>query len=153
MYNARFIALGIITMWGSFAPVSAHANAADEVQILGTWAFETEPYRGGACAITGLAHLTPGQDDRTHECKLTVAEQCTNEARTMVLQSCTARRIGPILVIRSKILEKLEEGDADILYFADNFQLKIISGDEMTGQLKSASDATVHFTRDAGGIS
>ncbi|MEZ6001953.1 hypothetical protein [Hyphomonas sp.] len=132
----------------------AHAGTEDDpTDVLGTWSFRTKPYRGGECLMTGTMYLTPHPDDDQYTCELTAVEVCSLWGRSVVRQSCKARRFGDQLSIRSEIEEMLESKVEGLVYVPDNFTLTIESANRMFGALVSAVTAPAEFRRASNGIS
>ena len=136
------------------ADPSVKSNASD---ILGQWGFQTKPYRGGSCVMSGTLHLSPDGEDGVYGCELTALEICSLWGQSIVRQSCTARRFGNQLSIRSQIEEILETKSHldgfQLNYVPDNFALTIRSADRMYGALVSAVTAPVEFHRTSTGVS
>ncbi len=138
---------------------AAADNAAegDPGDVLGTWRFQTKPYRGGQCIMSGLMHLRHAPENGIYECELTALEVCSLWGRSMVRQSCEARRFGNQVSVRSSIEEFLEtkseiEGFG-FNYVPDNFALTVQSAERMYGSLVSAVTAPVEFRRTEEGVS
>lgn len=149
---ARMAALALAGTLLATGPV--HAGTEDDpTDVLGTWSFRTKPYRGGECLMTGTMTLTPHPDEGQYTCELTAVEVCTLWGRTVVRQSCKARRFGDQLSIRSEIEEMLEAKVEGLIYVPDNFTLTIESTDRMFGALVSAVTAPAEFRRASDGIS
>lgn len=141
---------------------SAFAGEMDEAQqvkesdpgdVLGTWSFQTRPYRQGACIMTGTMFLSPHPDEGQYSCELTAVEVCSMWGRSVVRQSCQARRFGDQVSIRSQIEEMLESKTEGLTYVPDNFTLTVQSADRMFGALVSAVTAPAEFHRSNDGIS
>mgnify|MGYP004134288783 FL=1 len=73
--------------------------------------------------------------------------------RSVVVQSCKARRFGNQVSIRSEIEQFLESKAEGLLYVPDNFALTIQNAKRMYGSLVSAATAPVEFRRSEEGIS
>lgn len=125
----------------------------DPSDVLGAWSFQTSPYRGGQCVMSGTMRLTPHPDEGRYACELTAVEMCSMWGRSVVRQSCEARRFGDQVSIRSTIEEMLESKTEGLLYVPDNFTLTIQSHERMFGALVSAVTAPVEFRRANDGIS
>ncbi len=139
-----------------FLTPGAGANkgaAGDPGDVLGSWSFQTRPYRGGACVMTGTMHLSPHPDTGVYDCELIAVEMCSMWGRSVVRQSCEARRFGNQLSVRSTIEEMMETKVEGLIYVPDNFTLTIQSADRMFGALVSAVTAPVEFRRAEDGIS
>ncbi|MAN47063.1 MAG: hypothetical protein GYB49_08535 [Alphaproteobacteria bacterium] len=138
--------------------VSTHAYAGtngdeDPADVLGTWSFQTKPYRNGQCMMSGTMYLSPHPNEGEYECELTAVEVCSMWGRSVVRQSCKARRFGDQISIRSQVEEMLEAKIEGLIYVPDNFTLTIQSADRMFGALVSAVTAPAEFRRANEGIS
>jgi len=125
----------------------------DKSDVLGSWSFQTKPYREGQCVMTGTMNLSPHPDEGLYTCELTAVEMCSMWGRSVVRQSCEARRFGDQVSIRSTIEEMLETKMPEMYYVPDNFTLTIQSHERMFGALVSAVTAPVEFRRANDGIS
>jgi hypothetical protein len=125
----------------------------DKSDVLGNWSFQTRPYRDGQCVMTGTMNLSPHPDEGRYSCEITAVEMCTMWGRSVVRQSCDARRFGNQVSVRSTIEEMIESKAPDLLYVPDNFTLTIQSHERMFGALVSAVTAPVEFRRANDGIS
>lgn len=136
-------------------PASAAKDKTDtdKSDVLGSWSFQTRPYREGTCVMTGTMSLSPHPDAGLYNCELTAVEMCSMWGRSVVRQSCEARRFGDQVSIRSQIEEFLESKNPEMLYVPDNFTLTIQSPERMFGALVSAATAPVEFRRANDGIS
>lgn len=135
-------------------PASAgNDKDTDKTDVLGTWSFQTRPYRNGECVMTGTMNLSPHPDAGKYTCELTAVEMCTFWGRSVVRQSCQASRYGDQVSIRSQIEEMLESKVEGLIYMPDNFTLTIESADRMFGALVSAVTAPAEFRRANDGIS
>ena len=149
---ARIAALAVAGALFASSPVSA-GSGDDPGDVLGTWSFRTKPYRQGECLMTGTMYLSPHPEKDQYTCELTAVEVCTVWGRSVVRQSCKARRFGDQLSIRSEIEEMLEAKVEGLVYVPDNFTLTIESPDRMFGALVSAVTAPAEFRRATDGIS
>lgn len=125
----------------------------DKSDVLGNWSFQTKPYREGQCVMTGTMNLSPHPDEGLYTCEITAVEMCTMWGRSVVRQSCQARRFGDQVSVRSTIEEMIETKAPDMVYVPDNFTLTIQSPERMFGALVSAVTAPVEFRRANDGIS
>ena len=125
----------------------------DKSDVLGNWSFQTRPYREGQCVMTGTMNLSPHPDEGLYTCEITAVEMCTMWGRSVVRQSCQARRFGDQVSVRSTIDEIIETKAPDMVYVPDNFTLTIQSHERMFGALVSAVTAPVEFRRANDGIS
>ncbi len=128
-------------------------SGADKSDVLGAWSFQTRPYRQGQCVMTGTMNLTPHPDEGRYSCEITAVEMCTMWGRSVVRQSCDARRFGDQVSVRSTVEEMLESKAEGLVYMPDNFTLTIQSPERMFGALVSAVTAPVEFRRANDGIS
>ncbi|MEO0467303.1 MAG: hypothetical protein AAF216_12240 [Pseudomonadota bacterium] len=133
------------------------ATASDPTDVLGVWAFQTKPYRDGTCVMTGRMHLSSNSEDGIYDCELTALEKCSVWGQSLVRQSCTARRFGNQVSVRSnveEVLERKSEIEGMIFnYVPDNFALTVQSSQRMYGALVSAVTAPVEFRRSDEGVS
>ena len=125
----------------------------DKSDVLGSWSFQTRPYREGQCVMTGTMNLSPHPEEGRYDCEITAVEMCSMWGRSVVRQSCDARRFGNQVSVRSTIEEMIESKSPDLLYVPDNFTLTIQSHERMFGALVSAVTAPVEFRRANDGIS
>jgi hypothetical protein len=155
MFRTRFrLAATAILAVLACAPVSAgNSKDVDKTDVLGAWTFQTRPYRNGTCLMTGTMNLSPHPEPGQYTCELTAVEVCSAWGRSVVRQSCQARRFGDQVSIRSQIEEMLETKIEDMIYMPDNFTLTIESADRMFGALVSAVTAPAEFRRANDGIS
>lgn len=144
------LAMACLMASPSFAKSGKDQDPSD---VLGSWSFQTSPYRSGQCVMSGTMRLTPHPDEGRYECELTAVEMCSMWGRSVVRQSCEARRFGDQVSIRSTIEEMLESKHEGLLYVPDNFTLTIQSQERMFGALVSAVTAPVEFRRANDGIS
>ena len=131
----------------------ATADTRDPSDVLGSWSFQTKPYRSGQCIMTGTMRLSPDPEENIYGCELTAVEVCSMWGRSVVLQSCSARRFGNQVSIRSEISQMLEQKEQGLIYVPDNFSLTIQDHSRMFGALVSAATAAVEFRRSEEGIS
>lgn len=137
--------------------VPALANSGDDrnnsTDVLGSWSFQTSPYRQGQCVMSGTMNLSPHPEEGRYNCELTAVEMCSMWGRSVVRQSCVASRFGDQVSIRSTIEEMLETKFEGLVYVPDNFTLTIQSSERMFGALVSAVTAPAEFRRANDGIS
>lgn len=131
----------------------AAADTRDPSDVLGSWSFQTKPYRGGQCLMTGTMRLSHDPEEGLYGCELTAVEVCSMWGRSVVEQSCLARRFGNQVSIRSEITQMLEQKAQGLVYVPDNFSLTIQDAGRMFGALVSAATAPVEFRRSEEGIS
>lgn len=137
----------------SLSLLPASADTKDPTDVLGSWSFQTKPYRQGQCIMTGTMRLSSHPEEGLYECELTAVEVCSMWGRSVVLQQCQARRFGNQVSIRSQITEMLEQKVEGLIYVPDNFSLTIQDHSRMWGALVSAATAPVEFRRSEDGIS
>ncbi len=137
----------------SLALLPAQADSKDPTDVLGSWSFQTKPYRDGQCIMTGTMRLSSHPEDGLYECELTAVEVCSMWGRSVVEQSCKARRFGNQVSVRSQITQMLEQKFEGLIYVPDNFTLTIQDHTRMWGALVSAATAPVEFRRSEDGIS
>jgi len=152
MISLRYFCLIGIMSLAFPMPVQAQETGS-KYDILGSWSFRTKPYRNGQCMMTGTMRLTESGTPDVYACELTAMEMCAMWGRSVVLQSCQARRFGQQVSIRSEIKEMLESKTEGLFYEPDNFSLTIQNASRMWGALISASTAPVEFRRAQHGIS
>ena len=87
----------------------AQADSQDPSDVLGSWSFQTKPYRQGQCIMTGTMRLSSHPEEGLYGCELTAVEVCSMWGRSVVLQQCQARRFGNQVSIRSEITQMLEQ--------------------------------------------
>lgn len=133
-------------------PVAA-SGKRDPGDVLGTWTFQTKPYRDGQCIMSGTMHLRDHPAEGLYDCELTAVEVCTMWGRSIVEQNCEARRFGNQVSVRSRISQVLEKKTQSLLYVPDNFSLTVQDENRMWGALISAATAPVEFRRSEEGIS
>lgn len=129
------------------------AAESDPGDVLGNWTFQTKPYREGQCIMSGTMRLTPHPDAGLYNCELTAVEVCSMWGRSVVVQSCKARRFNEQVSIRSEIEQFVESKAEGLVYVPDNFALTVQDGRRMYGSLVSAATAPVEFIRAEEGIS
>ncbi|RIJ25937.1 hypothetical protein D1224_02130 [Henriciella barbarensis] len=129
------------------------ATESDPGDVLGNWTFQTKPYREGQCIMSGTARLTPHPDAGVYNCELTAVEICSMWGRSVVVQSCKARRFNEQVSIRSEIEQFVESKAEGLVYVPDNFALTVQDSRRMYGSLVSAATAPVEFVRAEDGIS
>ncbi len=96
-----------LTVIGIAAPTGHADTPRDPDDVLGSWSFQTRPYREGRCMMTGTMRLSHAPEEGVYACELTAMEICSMWGRSVVLQSCTARRFGNQVSIRSEIKKML----------------------------------------------
>nr|WP_070960136.1 hypothetical protein [Hyphomonas sp. Mor2] len=149
---AKFITALTAAVFG-LALLPAQADTKDPSDVLGSWSFQTKPYRQGQCIMTGTMRLTSHPEDGLYECELTAVEVCSMWGRSVVEQTCQARRFGNQVSVRSQITQMLEQKFEGLIYVPDNFSLTIQDHTRMWGALVSAATAPVEFRRAEDGIS
>ncbi len=153
IFGGRTLA-ALALAWTIAGPALANSGKdKDPSDVLGSWSFQTSPYRSGQCVMSGTMRLSPHPDEGRYGCELTAVEMCSMWGRSVVRQSCEARRFGDQVSIRSTIEEMLESKLEGLVYVPDNFTLTIQSQERMFGALVSAVTAPVEFRRANDGIS
>lgn len=145
--------IGAIALGLTLALPAAASGKRDPGDVLGTWTFQTKPYRDGQCIMSGTMHLRDHPAEGLYDCELTAVEVCTMWGRSIVEQSCEARRFGNQVSVRSRISQVLEKKTQSLLYVPDNFSLTVQDENRMWGALISAATAPVEFRRSEEGIS
>lgn len=146
----QFVFACVATLLAATVPT---AEATDPADVLGSWTFQTKPYREGQCLMTGTMNLSEHPEPGLYTCELTAVEVCSMWGRSVVLQTCQARRFGNQVSIRSEIEQMLEKKFEGLFYVPDNFSLTVQSPNLMYGALVSAATAPVQFRRSQEGIS
>ena len=155
MVRGKF-GLAAMAIAGLLACAPAHADSkveGDPSDVLGTWSFQTKPYRNGECMMSGTMYLSPHPEEGQYSCELTAVEVCSMWGRSVVLQQCKARRFGNQVSIRSEIDQFLESKAEGLVYVPDNFALIVQDAKRMYGSLVSAATAPAEFIRSEEGIS
>lgn len=149
------LSLALLTLTlSSMAPAFAQAEQdRDPGDVLGNWSFQTKPYRNGQCIMSGTARLMSNPENGVYDCELTAVEVCSMWGRSVVVQSCKARRFGNQVSIRSDIEQVVESKAEGLVYVPDNFALTVQDARRMYGSLVSAATAPVEFIRAEEGIS
>lgn len=148
---ARLMSLCLVSL-AIAGPVHA-TQERDPADVLGSWTFQTQPYRGGQCLMTGTMHLTDHPEEGLYTCELTAVEVCSMWGRSVVVQKCDARRFGNQVSVRSRISQFLEKKAEGMVYVPDNFSLTVQDENRMWGALISAVTAPVEFRRTEVGVS
>jgi hypothetical protein len=125
-----------------------HAFAQDPdadpiADISGGWSFETEVY-DLVCQMTGELQLAPTADPDVFMGRLIAYESCGGRQIYQAEQSSVARRDGERLTITSTLTRVLPSPE---FYAPDNFELTIVNGALMVGELRSADIAPATFRR------
>ncbi|MEM7491853.1 MAG: hypothetical protein AAF296_00635 [Pseudomonadota bacterium] len=146
-------ALGAVALVMTLVLPATASQKRDPMDVLGTWTFQTKPYREGQCVMSGTMHLTDHPEKGRYNCELTAVEVCSMWGRSIVLQSCDARRFDDQVSIRSSIAQILEKKTENLIYIPDNFSLTVQDHSRMWGALISAATAPVEFRRAEEGMS
>ena len=149
----RYSLLAAICLAIASVPTAQSQQSSDPSDVLGSWTFQTKPYREGQCMMSGTMRLGDDPEDGVYSCELTAVEVCSMWGRSVVLQQCKARRFGNQVSIRSQIDQMLESKVEGLLYVPDNFSLTVQNASRMYGALVSAATAPVEFRRALDGIS
>lgn len=122
--------------------------------MMGSWAFSTEPYANGLCRMSGTMTVFGLNADATGlECELTASEDC-GFGRSVVAQTCQITQSAGALQVESEVQQFIERMPFVLgEYLPDHFILNDISTSQMRGQLMSAATAPVLFTRNEGNVS
>ncbi len=149
------MAMRLVTLLVSVLAIALPASAEpqDPTDLLGSWTFQTKPYRNGQCLMTGTMRLSSDPAEGLYACELTAVEVCSMWGRSVVLQTCAARRFGDQVSVRSTISQMLEQKLEGMIYVPDNFALTVQDSSRMFGALVSAATAPVEFRRSEEGIS
>ncbi len=150
---ACVLAFGLAAMPALAQAKDTKSKEGVKADILGAWSFQTKPYRQGECVMTGTMRLSPHKTKGLYACELTAIEMCSFWGRSVVRQSCQARRMGDQVSIRSEITEMVETKTEGLTYWPDNFSLTVQSSSRMYGALISAATAPAEFRRTKDGIS
>lgn len=153
MFGGRTVAVLMMACMMASPALANSGKNKDPSDVLGSWSFQTSPYRSGQCVMSGTMRLSPHPDEGRYTCELTAVEMCSMWGRSVVRQSCEARRSGDQVSVRSTIEEMLESKAEGLIYVPDNFSLTVQSHERMFGALVSAVTAPVEFRRAADGIS
>lgn len=130
-----------------FAQDGTPAPRAVSTPIGGAWTFQSEPYRGGVCTMSGQMQIRPDEASPSYDCNFVAVEDCAGEDRWVVEQSCKAVEREGRLYIKSAITGFIEAEASTDSYLTDNFQLEIRSRSLMEGFLVSAVTAPIRFRR------
>lgn len=127
--------------------LSTPAQAQQPPNFAGSWTFKA--WIGPACEFTGVARISPvPNEDETYTCELTANQACDLVEWT-VRQTCSAKKQGDRLWVKSEIAEFLGDNVSDS-YLPDDFLLKIESARRMFGALHSAGVFKAEWVRDEG---
>lgn len=111
--------------------------------ISGGWSFQVDPYFSQGCVMTGELSLTP-RDQGGYACSLLAEERCISGRILRARQSCEAVIDGSTLSLSSTVTEVEPPGAT---YFPDNFELTIVDGALMRGELQSSARSPAIFHR------
>ncbi len=128
------------------------ALAQDDLRpdILGSWAFEAAVVHDESCTFTGEVLIRRGVSPDHFLCEMVANDVCPGNWAFRAEQTCTATRSGDQLSIQSRIVT-LDPPSGN--YLPDNFELRIVDGSLMLGELRSAMTASARFYRTMGPIS
>jgi hypothetical protein len=126
------------------APVAAQSDDGAAADILGAWTFQTARYDSLRCQMTGELVLTATSEPDVYGGELIAYETCDGDQIYEARQSATVVRDGARLTITSTLLKVLPRPD---FYAPDNFELNIVNGALMVGELRSADIAPATFRR------
>lgn len=139
----RLWASALVALVAAGGVASAQPKRASGPDIAGTWRFETAPYDGGVCRMTGTMTIARGAGANGYTCTFIATETCSGRSWSAE-QRCTAQRNGAGLEIASTIVRVTPPNTS---YVPDNWSLTIRSADLMVGELRSADIADVQFRR------
>lgn len=139
----------------AFAALAFAQEDSGVADITGAWAFETDAYDLNPaddtyCSMTGELTLRATGDPDVFEGDLLAYESCRGARIFEAHQDVVAVRSGDALVITSTLRRVLPSPDN---YRPDDFELTIVSGALMTGELRSADIAPATFRRQAALVS
>lgn len=135
--------IAIVLLGAAPAALAQPSRAQPAPAITGVWRFETAPYDGGVCRMTGEMTVARTRTANDFTCTFTATEHCGDRSWSAE-QTCTARRSGDRLDITSTIVRL---SPPNLSYAPDNWSLAIRSSDLMVGELRSADIANVQFRR------
>jgi hypothetical protein len=135
----------VVALAIALCPLEADAQNDDgaAANIAGGWSFETEVY-DFTCHMTGELILEPSGTPDVFLGDLVAYESCNGSQIYEARQSVIARRKGDHLEIVSTLVRVLPSPSA---YAPDNFDLTIVNGALMEGELRSADIAPATFRR------
>lgn len=129
-------------------PAAAQDDEGADADIEGVWAFTTDLYDydglGGYCQMTGELTLRPTDDPNIFNGKLVAYESCRGVQLYEAYQNAVVVRDGASLSITSSLQLVLPSPDN---YRPDDFELTIVNGSLMVGELRSADIAPATFRR------
>lgn len=126
------------------SPALAQTDTGPTEDIRGAWSFETDRYENGRCQMTGELLLTETSEPNVFSGELMAYEACDGVQIYEARQGATVVRDGERLTITSTLLKVLPRPD---FYAPDNFELTIVNGALMVGELRSADIAPATFRR------
>ena len=130
-----------LVLAGGLAFAGSALAAAQAADVSGAWTFRAGKFENG-CVMSGKINLMPAGKD-AFTCTLETHEVCP-DIEGGAKQSCTATRKGVKLSVKSKVLSVSPSFSN---YYADDFELDIVSGAYMKGRLLSAGTAPAEFFR------
>jgi hypothetical protein len=135
---ARILPLALVASLAFAGAALADGKTSD---ITGAWTFKTGAFANG-CIMSGQMKIARAANG-SHSCTLQTHEVCADISGGAT-QSCVAERKAGKLSIKSKVLSVQPSFTH---YFPDDFELDIVSGAYMKGDLNSAGRAPVEFFR------
>jgi len=151
------LSLGALTTALVAMPASTQQRSGDTFiapsPIVGSWSFQTAPYRGEACVMSGNMNIRPTENSEVFACSFTAIEECTGQDKWVVEQTCKAVNRDGEVSIKSQIVNFLESKEYTASYVPDHFGLTLVNRELMTGALISAVSAPVEFRRIADNLS
>lgn len=154
------ICLASTALFASLIAISSPAQAQSdediflgEAAIVGSWSFQTAPYRGETCVMSGNMNVQPTSSPDVFTCSFTATEECQGQDAWVVEQTCKAISRDGRVSIKSTIVNFLESKEFTGSYVPDHFALNLVSRELMTGSLVSAVTAPIEFRRNAENVS
>lgn len=135
---------GVLILGAALTAFAASALALP-ADIGGAWSFHTNSFDG--CVISGDMTIVRAAGANAYTCTFTTKQTCDNVVGGAT-QTCTAKREGAKLTIKSKV----KSFDWSPTYDPDDFELTIVSGAYMKGAFSSThrdftDQAIVEFYR------
>jgi hypothetical protein len=128
--SARFVVCALLALVAAPALAQDEDATASTADITGSWSFSTVTYNL-TCVMTGELVLQATDDPTRYDGQLTVLEDC-GDVSFEAKESSVAVRTGALLALTSTLVEVTPANQG---YLADNFNLRIVNGSLMVGQL------------------
>lgn len=143
---------------GGWTSASGQSAKNGSERAIGSWSFQSVPYRDDTCQMSGTMHIRPQRDASSLNadglsCAFTAVEACVGQDRWIVEQICTVEQSANQLSIRSSIVNFIEADTFTGSYLPDHFVLTIESASRMKGQIISSISAGVEFVRQEEAVS